>query len=423
MPSNIPNELYTQLSRFTFGDATTSNRLSDEDGEPSPSTSAAPNDNTPRPSVAQVTGKQSEQSFSDTASRHTFGNSTSRERHSSTTPITDEDTDYGFDEYDPDEHMIEISSDAYEDSTYSIDAGGTDDDRWAGSSSYGGRSSASSFYGNRRGSLPISIPDTASRDSSITFRRWNDESLLNTRRPSRSLEDESSLVSSRVREEGTGAISLPQSDGDWRSLHYLMEGKDARRSSLTSAPPQELANDTFDADWGVMRGGITTLNPAEFMQVPNPAQEQRRPSTISARRFSFWTSTRRSSIASTLSAGDIFMNMVTTWDRQGYGMQREAWTFRRETADGSGPLPPNASRKVSGGRRKSSVVPRANEEEVERERREKERRSTTNWKGMAPRSGEVWRNTSVGRYQVTRMILHCAYCVLLDRREPLSDFL
>ncbi|KAK0476733.1 hypothetical protein IW261DRAFT_327487 [Armillaria novae-zelandiae] len=186
--------------------------------------------------------------------------------------------------------------------------------------------------------------------------------------------------------------SLPESDGDWRSLNAKGKGK-AREESLPPLPAKVTPeSQDFDLDWSAFGQGITSFD-QPITDIVNTA-DSRRGST--SRSLMTWG--RRPSTATTGSSlsDDIFTRHVANGDPYFRG-QRKVWTFRREQSEGSGG--PSASKKVGLLNPRGSV----NERELsERDKRDKEARSVANWNGMRPNSHEIWRNPMVGRFKVER---------------------
>lgn len=365
----------------------------------------------------------------------------------------DDDYDYYDDEVDPEEYRIEISSAVYgggsSEGAYSV---------WGGPGSHGSASAfGDSYHGERRGSLPMAIP--ASSSSEAHGGREREDSLATLRRPSRSLDDDltNPMMENPAEIAGPRApttISVPQSDGDWKSLYAkrqreresvstlsTIKGHSSTTPTTATAPitTEPTADSTsamgFDLDWSNIRGGITSFDQIDFIApLTSPNSAPRRPSAISVGKLSIFGGGRRPSAASFMNYDDTFVRAVGKWDKEGYGQQREDWAFRREKADSSGPSA--ASGKNSGAGARIAMLlggtPRddrdrvglssigsgtsrqvsvngatAAEDREKREReREKERRMPGNWKGMSIGAGEVWRNDMIGRFEVLRSMTH-----------------
>ncbi|KAJ7594474.1 hypothetical protein C8J56DRAFT_1161084 [Mycena floridula] len=335
-----------------------------------------------------------------------------------------EDDDYYDEDEDPAYH-VEISSAVYDENANDAPA-----DPWA---SFGSRPDLP--YG-RRGSLPMAIPGAEARmGDQVGYGR--DESLLNLRRPSRSLDDDLAALNlhsgaaSDVARSPPGSIdplahSVPGTDSDWKQIaskQRLSQGRgsistvstirDGRYSNIISnssrvnAPPP---TDGFDPDWlDILRGGITSVPTSDFVHSPEPGGK------------SSMFGLRRPSAASVMTYDDSFLKAVGGWDQAGYGVQRREWTFKREMADGNGPYhhKPHTGAKLAGllGSRTAVVGDRVGLSSIssnrsvaisavsveERERRERgKERLPENWKGMTIGAGEVWCNMLIGRYEVNR---------------------
>ncbi|KAK0455519.1 uncharacterized protein EV420DRAFT_1644748 [Desarmillaria tabescens] len=335
---------------------------------------------------------------SDTASRRTFETSSASasvtslssmgpsSSHLTSATTTDDEREERGVEFDDDyndyhDDDIEISSVMYEGSSVE---GPAVSGRWMGS-----LSSFASGYGERRVSLPIAVPGSSSASTSNDGRRTD---ILTLRRPSKSL-DEDSMLSNIHSSADCQTSSLPESDGDWRSLNAKGKGK-AREESLPPLPAKvTVESQDFDLDWNAFGRGIISFD-QPISDIVSTA-DSRRGST--SRSLMTWG--RRPSTATTgssFSNDDIFTRHVAKGDPY-YKDQRKVWTFRRDQSEGSGGPP--VSKK--GG----LLSPRGsmNERELsEREKREKEARSVANWNGMPPNSHEIWRNPMVGRFKVER---------------------
>ncbi|KAK0195093.1 hypothetical protein F5146DRAFT_271518 [Armillaria mellea] len=410
-------DLYTvnALNSFSFGNVQTSIQA------PSPSIGPLddPDDDapgtidvTPRPSVVdQGTYRlshdpgpplpsrrdPSRNHSSDTASRRTFGTSSASasvtslsstgpsSSHLTSATTTDDEREERGVEFDDDyndyhDDDIEISSVMYEGSSVE---GPAVSGRWMGS-----LSSFASGYGERRVSLPIPVPGSSSASTSNGGRRTD---ILTLRRPSKSL-DEDSMLANIHSSADCQTSSLPESDGDWRSLNAKGKGK-AREESLPPLPAKVTTDpQDFDLDWNAFGRGITSFD-QPISDIVNTV-DSRRGST--SRSLMSWG--RRPSTATTGSSfsDDIFTRHVAKGDPY-YKDQRRVWTFRREQSEGSGGQ--SVSKKVGLLSPRGSVNER---ESSEREKREKEARSVANWNGMRPNSHEIWRNPMVGRFKVER---------------------
>lgn len=320
------------------------------------------------------------------ASSHlTSATTTDDEREERGVEFDDDYNDYHDDD-------IEISSVMYEGSSVE---GPAVSGRWMGS-----LSSFASGYGERRVSLPIAVPGSSSASTSNDGRRTD---ILTLRRPSKSLDEDSMLFNIHSSAD-CQTSSLPESDGDWRSLNAKGKGK-TREDSLPPPPAKVTVEaQDFDLDWNAFGRGITSFD-QPISDIVSTV-DSRRGST--SRSLMNWG--RRPSTATTgssFSHDDIFTRHVAKGDPN-YKDQRKVWTFRRDQSEGSGG--PSASKKGGLLSPRGSVNER---ESSERERREKEARSSANWNGMRPNSYEVWRNPMVGRFKVERRTT--------PRREESSD--
>lgn len=375
-------------------------------------------------SLSSVGHQDSRMSDRSASTRHTSAANTDDEDDRTNLDFSSDD-EYDDEYYDNDDpaYHVEISSTVYEE-------GSLDE-----SSSYmwgsGDRDEPS--YDRRRGSLPMAIPG-AGEGRTDERGRDREDSLITLRRPSRSLDDDLSILNLHA---GPATISgsnidplghsVPGTDSDWRniankqrliasrgSITTLSTVRDSRYASLT--PTTSRANpsavtDGFDQDWlEMMRGGITSIPTSDFVRQSQDPQSNGR-STI----FGL----RRPSVASVMTYDDSFLKAVGRWDSQGYGVQRKEWTFKRETVDSSGPshaAKPTGNKlagllgsktsidrdRVGLGSIASSKSVSIEDKEKREKDREKERRLPANWRGMAIGAGEVWGNILIGRYEVTR---------------------
>jgi hypothetical protein len=364
------------------------------------------------------------------------------------------DSEFDYDDYYDDEEgiNIEIGSAQYEGSVVTHDW-----ERELYSSSGGGSGSVRAYAGSeRRGSLPMAIPGAAPPSGG----RDREGSLATIRRPSRSLGDEfrtlgfnggrgpghnddtSGAEGSVNRPLPPAPVSVPESDGDWRSLqerslmkgkareqHPLMPGAETNVTRQTRPDPTgEDAMDGFDLDWSNMRGGITTLDHSEVADIVRPLNQgpdsnERRPS---ARWLPSWVDRRPSTATVTSNyGGDSFGKAVGRWGGDGYQAQRRDWSFRKEKAEQGAVIPAGGDQL---GRRPSNttgfISPRGSmmternganpasflEREPERGREIEPPKvpesgkptKASMWKGMALDTQEVWRNDLVGRFKVDR---------------------
>ncbi|KAF9004415.1 hypothetical protein BDZ89DRAFT_1080620 [Hymenopellis radicata] len=383
-------DLYTvnSLNSFSFGNAHSGGSVSASPVSPlddsTDDDSIAAFDVTPRPSVVDnpqpvVSSRRSHSSQNSpgpsrrkrspsTASHHTFGTSSA----SASASIASLSDGIEFDDYMyySDEERIEISSVMYDGSTIDIE------DRHL---------ALASGYGERRVSLPIAVPE-----------RDREGSILTLRRPSKSLDGESPLTLPTVNPNEPN--SVPESDGDWKSLR-ARKGK-AKESpthptpapiTLVTAPP---ITQDFDLDWSDITRGITSFDQPTFAA----QSESRRGSSNSI--FPWGRRPSTATTASIFSTEDPFFRAVKYWAPD-YRDQSRAWTFARERADGAGPSPTSPTSKK--GRNSSGDSSKFGLSSTTSHRGEKEAwRHPTNWKGMPIGLQEIWANELVGRFKVDR---------------------
>ncbi|KAF7376541.1 hypothetical protein MSAN_00070200 [Mycena sanguinolenta] len=314
---------------------------------------------------------------------------------------------------------------------------------------------AASLATTRRPSLPMAIPGM-SPDMDIASRRDREGSLTTLRRPSRSLDDQVSVLTlgeggSGVPAPAPGAASVPESDSDWRSLSARASLRESPTSAnapvsttVTFAPSSSsnAANinttadgasasfDGLDLDWGEIAEGITGLDMGDIAvhsssmdayhsssSATYRSSRDRRPSQLSLM-------LRRPSTASGGSVmydPDTFSAAVRAWGGEGYERQRKCWTFRRDLADGrgqptagkhhgghghggtgGGALSPVTS--ITGGRLRLERVPSM----LSGHTSEKEKQVKTpyaQWRGMALNAEEIWNSSLVGSFKVRRIEL------------------
>ncbi|KAF9462404.1 hypothetical protein BDZ94DRAFT_1236889 [Collybia nuda] len=366
-----------------------------------------------------------------------------------------DDSEFDYDDYtDEDGLNIEIGSAQYEGSVVTHDW-----ERELYSNPASGSGSVRAYSGSsvRRGSLPMAIPGAAPPGTASGRDREN--SVITLRRPSRSLDDEIRNFAGRNLGHNSGQgnaqgaldrplppapVSVPESDGDWRTLQErsTMKGKGreqqydpltsgagsgATRYHPNSDPTSENAMDGFDLDWSNMIGGIVSFDPSEVAGIIRPIgsadTNERRPSAISHRWLLSWGNNRRPSVTSNY-GGDSFGKAVRKWGGDEYQAQRRDWSFRREKADQGAVIPAGGSelsaRRASNGFRSpresiaaemSAIVP-VNAVDRDRERgrelesakfmdKDKAKKASV-WQGMVLDSQEVWKNDLVGRFKVDR---------------------
>ncbi|KAJ7267596.1 hypothetical protein B0H12DRAFT_1320784 [Mycena haematopus] len=302
---------------------------------------------------------------------------------------------------------------------------------------------AASLATARRPSLPMTIPAMV-LDMDIASRREREGSLATLRRPSRSLDDQVSVLTLGEGNSGAPApapttASVPESDGDWRSLSARASVRESPTSatapvftmptfaSPSSAGPTNLNTSPgggsasfdgfgFDLDWSAMRSGITGLDMND-VAVTGPASARhstvyrasrdRRPSQLSLM-------LRRPSTASGGSVmydPDTFSAAVRAWGGDEYERQRKYWTFRRDHADGRGQTSKGGTgggtvlapvRSITGGR---LVLERAPSMLSGHEKEKQVRPVHVQWRGMALNAEEIWNSSLVGSFKVRRIEL------------------
>ncbi|KAJ7347117.1 hypothetical protein DFH08DRAFT_780930 [Mycena albidolilacea] len=392
---------------------------------------------------------------SDAASHHTFGTSSasslsspsrsgSRSRTTSSTTHTSIDTD-GYAglagvTFNPVHHHPVLAADVEFDSEedFGIDDEPYDNDHIEVSSARGGGSiegpqfeaaferqmyrdaEAASLAGTRRPSLPMAIPGVAPDMDVHGNRREREGSLATLRRPSRSLDDQVSVLTLGEREGSGGAhgptpvtVSVPESDGDWRSLSARLNTHAGTSGGGGSASFDGFG---FDPDWSAISSGITGLDMSDVavhsgssaFGSANPsswgyrASRDRRPSQLSLM-------LRRPSTASGGSVmydPDTFTAAVRQWGGDEYERQRKYWTFRRDHADGRGHT---AAGRGGGGSvgagsamgRGTSILSGHGGHEKEKGQRPVH----TPWRGMALNAEEIWNSSLVGGFKVRRIEL------------------
>ncbi|KAJ7045970.1 hypothetical protein C8F04DRAFT_455665 [Mycena alexandri] len=426
--------IYTtnSLSSFVFGPAT--------EPPPSPGRSIGPldeideddmrrrADETPRQSLASTARATRHDprtpaayyspSRSDAASHHTFGTSSassasspasrsgSRSRTTSnSTTHTSLDDYLGGVTFNPMHHhplppgdsTVEFDSEEDEFSEeYDGDADAIEVSSARGGGSMEGAAFETAFelerqmYSERRPSLPMAIPgapDTRYESTATATRREREGSLATLRRPSRSLDDQVSVLTlgpgpldttaNNAQGGAQGAtqpVSVPETDGDWRSLsaRAMQRGtpsptvptmptfapsiapinsthRNSMRNSVASAGAGGIDGLGFDLDWGQMGKGITGLDMNDVAVHAGASRGSvssavplhpptsffgggRRPSQLSLM-------LRRPSTASggsVMDDPDTFSAAVRRWGGDEYDRQRKYWTFKRDAADGRG---------------------------------------------------------------------------------------
>ncbi|KAJ7071956.1 hypothetical protein C8F01DRAFT_222385 [Mycena amicta] len=412
--------MYTtnSLASFAFGSAS--------EMPPSPSRNIGPldgideddpyhrADDTPRQSLA-VQQSFYAQSPSDAASHHTFGTSSASSRSGSRSRTTSSTTHTSLDDlggvtFNPIHHHPvlppDVEFDSEEELSEEYDSIEVSSAR--GASSIDGAAFEAllerQMYTDpttRRPSLPMAIPGTSPDDYN---RRDREGSVATLRRPSRSLDDQ---ISVHTRDTQTPSpVSVPESDGDWRSLEARVAAREPPSPSLAILPTFAGGSGGgfdsfgFDLDWSNMQGGITSIDMRDIAVHASRSgvNNDRRPSQLSL-------VLRRPSTASggsVMPDSDTFAAAVRGWGGDEYERQRKYWTFRRDTADGRGGgkrsiASSNLSpvRSITSGRvGKSSERGGAGE-----------RPRMIPWRGMALNAEEIWNSALVGSFKVRRIEL------------------
>ncbi|KAJ6571771.1 hypothetical protein B0H19DRAFT_1347343 [Mycena capillaripes] len=192
-------------------------------------------------------------------------------------------------------------------------------------------------------SLPIAIPDIAP-DNPTDGSREREGSLATLRRTSRSLNDRVSVLPLGEREHDTSAVtkpntdpvSVPETEGDWRSL----SARAAHRMpspTLTTLPTfaarasaSGLDGLGFNPDWSAMARGIISLDMSDITVHARASLSlstcDRRPSQLS-----LMMQRRPSTVTggSMMYDPDTFSAAVHGWGGERYERQRKYWVFRR----------------------------------------------------------------------------------------------
>ena len=384
----------------------------------------------------------------ETGSRGTGTSNTTAVEFSSDEEYPDSDYDEEYEYYDEDTGMsIEIGSAQYEGSVVTHD---WDRELYAASSGSVRTFSASS---ERRGSLPMAIPvitlPDARGDTSFHTGRDREDSVATLRRPSRSLDDEfytpgfsagrgSDSANRRLEEDllnrplPPAPVSVPESDGDWRTLQerQAQKGKarqrdvsGARIHQPSQAPPlspnsQGNAMEGFDPDWSALQGGITGFdrsNVADIIQCNNNADANvRRPSAVGSKWLLWGNNTARRPSTATVSSGygDSFGKAIGKWGGEEYHAQKRDWSFRKEkTGRGAvvhGGVPSGSTTGYLTPTTERSGLASPADRERQKERpgsKEVDKDKTSKhpvWRGMPLGSQEVWKNDLAGRFKVDR---------------------
>ncbi|KDR75133.1 hypothetical protein GALMADRAFT_157006 [Galerina marginata CBS 339.88] len=317
------------------------------------------------------------------------------------------------------------------------------------------RESFTMDQGERRGSLAMAIPNTSS-DRSYPDHRAREYSAVNTRRPSRSLEDLHSFsfaqgsgpyssVSRQADEHPPPAAptSVPESEGDWRDLRKrsIQRDKDlppimpvASSSSMAVASNSSNPNtssrgtsamDGFDTSWLQEYGvnGVVGFDPSEMADIVEEGNlNGHRPSLYSFRKGSAASAARRHSTVSS-NIDIMHKNIVGQWSNQKFRDQRQMWRFTREMdrQDEDGNRNHNsgqerererpsistlfASRPSTSGEHSNGPIPFFDKPEGKDKAaavKSKEKPHKEPWRGMALDSEEIWFNGASGKFRVNR---------------------
>ncbi|KAJ8521818.1 hypothetical protein ONZ45_g1527 [Pleurotus djamor] len=315
------------------------------------------------------------------------------------------------------------------------------------------------FYSFRGGSVPMAIPGTSETSHNATSSsgasRDREGSMATLRRPSRSVDDELRSYTFGAPSRSTGAIPVsdPLTRGEWSAMESRQDSMRsigpldstdvvtptfARSLVRTAVISTAVSNSGdvsafgFDADWGDLRGGITSMTANDIAGLvdlnPTVAPARRPSGGLSNLFFGGNTSPGpnsagggRARLGSWFSSGsrrqseatvtdDTFTRNVRRWDGS-YGSRRRDWSFRREKGFPGAELTVSStsagrsivvertestSSGVFGSSQKANV---SNDAERERDK-EKEKRKPP--KGMAIGSTEMWSSEIVGRFKVDR---------------------
>ncbi|KAH9949586.1 hypothetical protein B0H21DRAFT_727507 [Amylocystis lapponica] len=327
---------------------------------------------------------------SDTASQNTFGGDS--HNYYSPRPLAEVDDrmsiedDQSFDDDGDRQSETSVSPVVFNKVVYAPDSS---------------ESTASSPPPTRRGSLPWNIPGANPADPSSTIRDREDSlaTVTGSRRMSRSLDD---VLPTLVIEAPTQAISLPQSNADWRTvgatsqvqqpdpphqigvfapgegtgeepyvginLDYILsrspnDGTGARHSWSSGTPSYIQLDANASQKFLASRLHDPTaggFNAFEFPGWGLPVTGERRPSAISM---------------STMSGDDEFTRAVQQLDPE-YHAQRQDWSFKREQAD----IGDSASPGI--------MITGSNAGKV-----------------ITPGTQEIWRQSYIGRFKVDKLLL------------------
>lgn len=288
------------------------------------------------------------------------------------------------------------------------------------------------YLQGRRGSLPMDIPGalaTPGINTQYPFNRDKDDSFINLRRPSRSLDDDLHVIEtsvSRTRSDDpvlSSPISVPGSEGDWRNLNararqsQIPEGLEfPSNSGRSNQVPLTSGADDFDLDWDNLRQGIVSFDRSQLDDIIRQPGTHGNRTTTGPHWFPHFgggnaqspVHARRQSVTTVTS--DTFGRAVTGWGGEGYKAQRKDWSFKREKIAGVGQQGPGASASRNVGSRAfagflSSKTSEDDKKKASKEReKEKERlaRVAASWKGMPIDSQEIWKMDLIGTFRVER---------------------
>ena len=342
--------------------------------------------------------------MSDTASQHTFGGgdrrsglrTSSSSRSGSRSSVRSTGLEFSS------EDEVELDYD-FTHGTYT--QAGLDPDEELG---VGGRYLSQ----GRRGSLPMAIPgsspDTFNDEEAA---RNREDSIATLRRPSRSLDDDLTMMNPPAitvsANEGIVPKSEPVGRADWRSLEAQQQQHPQQQSTHEQASQADPLNG-YDTDFilGSRRGSLAM---SYFENDVSRGQSSRQSIGFKVGGWGSglaWSGGgRRPSTATTGTTNDdSFTANVRRFDPE-YGGQSGDWFIKREQADGPGlrPSQQNNSGSIRHGRGgDSSAI-----SEGEREKRMK--------RTMAPGAQELWRNEFVGRFKVDRLKLKCKFFLASSR--------
>ena len=449
---NPADDLYQNLSNFTFGAANQS-RTSIHDVGAADEVVGPFNDVTPRPSVAPQGSEyhpfqlhnfgqyRSGESLSRVPSHNTFGGPAGEYMSSSSTSLSSRTSGHG----DPTtsghtslasdraHEAMQFSSDEFDDTdafgnqplTFNHDqfSSGEDSDyeddgrlhreplhlpAYHRASRSGKVPTRGSIAHQRRGSLPMSIPQPLARD--------REDSLATLRRPSRSLDDDlksfhaARAAAAAAATPGADPQSEPQSKADWRELEHRASMSSLKGKEREVEPDLGNPNDWIAEFQEQFKGGITSFPLDASVPPSSPSiPTGRRKSSI----MSSWSrfapgGSRRPSTATTGTNDDAFHKHVKRWDPF-YSERRTDWVFTRERAEDGLVTRPPADRTVAPFLYPDTPTSPRTSVSMSSERTlasdsvagSASRRKPTGT-GMTRGSEEIWRCLFVGRYKVVR---------------------